>query len=105
MTIKEIYILPIEMSHTLSSQREWLRMVRSGNREGDFPETLMSEAFYEFIDNITLTTTRMVDFLAYYDSLSGDYFVIKDRYTGECYWRCYESVSASMRDILSSPNT
>ena len=105
MTTKNIYILPIEMSDTLYSQREWLRVARSGNNKESFPETLLSKVYYEFVENITLRSNGMVDFLAYYDSLSGDYFVIKDRYTGECYWRCPESVSASVRAILSLPNT
>ena len=105
MTTKNIYILPIEMSSTLHSQIEWLRMARNSNNKEDFPETLLSRAYYEFLENITLISNGLIDLLAYYDSLSGDYFVISDRYTGECYWVCAESLSASVRFILSSPNT
>lgn len=104
MTTKEIYILPIEMSNILYSQIDWLRMARKDNNKESFPETLLSNIYYELVENITLRQHGMVDFLAYYDSLKGDYFVIKDSYTGECYWRCPESVSASLRGILSSPN-
>tara|TARA_R100000951_G_C2604737_1_gene169274 strand:+ start:14 stop:328 length:315 start_codon:yes stop_codon:yes gene_type:complete len=102
---KEIYLLPIEMSGILDSQIEWLRMARKSNDSESFPQDLLSSVYNELTSSITLRQFGMVDFLAYYDSLSGDYFVIKDRYTGIHYWRCPESVSASIRDILSSPKT
>lgn len=97
---KEIYLLPIEMSGILSSQIEWLRMARKGNDSGSFPQDLLSSAYNELTSSITLRQYGMVDFLAYHDSLSGDYFVIKDSYTGSCYWRTKESVSATLRGIL-----
>ena len=102
---KEVYLLPIEMSDILSSQIEWLRMAKKNNDSESFPQDLLASVYYELVESITLKQYGMVDFLAYYDSLSGDYFVIKDRYTGDHYWRCSESVSASIRDILSSPKT
>lgn len=105
MTNKEIYILPIEMSDILCSQIEWLRMAKRDNSEGSFPPTLLSSVYYELVESITVQKYSTINFLAYYDSLTGDYFVIKDSYTGGCYWRCPESVSASLRGILSSPNT
>ena len=101
MINNEIYILPIELSDTLNSQIEWLRMAKGDNIKEAFPPTLLSSVYHELIESITVQRYSMIDLLAYYDSLSGDYFVIKDKYTGECYWRCPESVSASLRGLLN----
>lgn len=105
MTTNEIYILPMEHVEAFTFT------ARVSEEKGD----LTMEDLYE--RNIRLTNAAIeytfghgayyferlnkAHFVALYDSCTGDYFVIKDRYTGGRFWRCSESVSASLRGILN----
>ena len=109
MTINEIYILPMEhveefnfTARVLEEEEE--RFVIDLDKIND---QLFDAAFKHIFGHDVDCFRRLTNasFAALYDNYTGDYFVIKDSYTGERFWRCSESVSASLRGILSSPKT
>lgn len=109
MINNEIYILPMEhvevftFTVRITEEREYPTVVDLDKINVQLSNAAIKHIFGH--DAYPFKRLNKAEFVALYDSYSGDYFVIKDRYTGECYWRCSESVSASLRGLLSSPNT
>lgn len=97
----EVYLIPAGYSSTFSDNIEWLRLVENN---ACIPMSVMQDCYIEAMGYLALQHYRDVTFLAFYDNLTQKYFVIKDSYGGELYWRTQKSVSNSLRAILSPLN-
>ena len=97
----EIYLIPAGYSSTLSDNIEWLRLVENN---ACIPMSVMQDCYIEAMGHLTLQDYRDVAFLAFYDNLTQEYFVVKESHGGKLYWRTQKSVSNSLRAILSPLN-
>lgn len=104
MINNEIYILPMEhveaftFTARVTDEKEYLTVEDLSKTNVQLSNAAIEHVFGH--DAYYLKRLNKAHFVALYDSYSGDYFVIKDRYTGERFWRCSESVSASLRGLL-----